>query len=110
MNIEELLDALVGAKASLKLKNGTLAVTSPKGQVSDALKESLREHKEALIELLASGRPFRVYTGGSGNTFIPANRIRPDGVAITPDMLPLITLSQADIDRIVGLVPGGVAN
>jgi amino acid adenylation domain-containing protein len=36
--------------------------------------------------------------------------IRPDSTAITPDMLPLITLSSADIDSIVRQVPGGVAN
>ncbi|MGJ0430537.1 amino acid adenylation domain-containing protein [Methylobacter sp.] len=41
---------------------------------------------------------------------IPANRI-PDGcTAITPDLLPLVDLAQADIDRITASVPGGAAN
>ncbi|KAK3807038.1 MAG: Non-ribosomal peptide synthetase module [Benniella sp.] len=40
----------------------------------------------------------------------PANLITPDTVAITPEMLPLISLSQADIDHIVKRVPGGIAN
>ncbi|KAF9345401.1 hypothetical protein BGX34_004801, partial [Mortierella sp. NVP85] len=41
---------------------------------------------------------------------VPANLIVPHSTAITPEMLPLISLSQADIDNIVKLVPGGVAN
>ena len=40
----------------------------------------------------------------------PANLITRDTTAITPEMLPLITLPQEDIDHIVKLVPGGVAN
>ncbi|MBF6651225.1 condensation domain-containing protein, partial [Methylobacter sp. BlB1] len=41
---------------------------------------------------------------------IPANCI-PDGcTAITPDLLPLVDLAQADIDRITASVPGGAAN
>ncbi|WP_035642931.1 non-ribosomal peptide synthetase, partial [Bradyrhizobium sp. ORS 375] len=41
---------------------------------------------------------------------IPANLITDQTTAITPDMLPLIALSQSEIDRLVGQVPGGVVN
>ncbi|WP_231398289.1 condensation domain-containing protein, partial [Photorhabdus temperata] len=41
---------------------------------------------------------------------VPENRITPDTVALTPDLLPLIDLTQSEIDRIIGLVPGGIAN
>ncbi|KAG0340962.1 hypothetical protein BG005_003096, partial [Podila minutissima] len=40
----------------------------------------------------------------------PSNLITEDTTRISPDMLPLIDLSQVDIDHIVDHVPGGVAN
>ncbi|GLQ87765.1 non-ribosomal peptide synthase/polyketide synthase [Dyella flagellata] len=56
-----------------------------------------------LAELAAS-------LGGHGDVAVPANLITPDTRRITPDMLPLIDLEQADIDRLVAKIPGGVAN
>ncbi|WP_266169313.1 non-ribosomal peptide synthetase [Dyella subtropica] len=52
---------------------------------------------------------------GQREIVVPPNRImldniRPDSAAITPDMLPLIELTQADIDRIVAQVPEGIAH
>ncbi|WP_338911146.1 non-ribosomal peptide synthase/polyketide synthase [Mycetohabitans rhizoxinica] len=41
---------------------------------------------------------------------VPPNVITPDTVTLTPSMLPLIDLTQADIDRIVEQVPGGISN
>ncbi|WP_244207070.1 condensation domain-containing protein, partial [Caballeronia pedi] len=41
---------------------------------------------------------------------VPPNAITPDCTAITPAMLPLIALTQTDIDRIVAQVPGGFTN
>ncbi|KAF9981153.1 hypothetical protein BGZ65_004258, partial [Modicella reniformis] len=41
---------------------------------------------------------------------VPPNLITPDTSVITPDMLPLISLTPPEIDLIVKHVPGGVAN
>ena len=48
--------------------------------------------------------------GTYGEIAIPPNGI-PDGCThITPDMLPLVQLTQAEIDSVAGQTPGGMAN
>ncbi|WP_071827427.1 non-ribosomal peptide synthetase [Xenorhabdus bovienii] len=45
------------------------------------------------------------------DTFVvPPNRIPEGCTAITPDMLPLVSLSQAEIDAIADAIPGGVTH
>ncbi|KLU16148.1 hypothetical protein AFK69_19165 [Xenorhabdus sp. GDc328] len=41
---------------------------------------------------------------------VPENRITPDTSVLTPEMLPLIDLTQGEIDCIVDQIPGGLAN
>ncbi|WP_426201472.1 amino acid adenylation domain-containing protein [Pseudomonas sp. TWP3-1] len=48
--------------------------------------------------------------GGEQAVTVPANRIEPGCTRITPDMLPLATLDQDSIDRIVASIPDGFAN
>ncbi|WP_443256009.1 amino acid adenylation domain-containing protein [Xenorhabdus sp. IM139775] len=47
---------------------------------------------------------------GAGKLAVPPNLIRQDSRAITPDMLPLVALTQNQIDQMVSLVPDGVTN
>ncbi|TYK55435.1 non-ribosomal peptide synthetase [Pseudomonas synxantha] len=48
--------------------------------------------------------------GGGREVAVPANGIAADCVRITPDMLALVSLDQAAIERIVTSIPGGAAN
>ncbi|QHO75455.1 non-ribosomal peptide synthetase [Bradyrhizobium sp. CCBAU 051011] len=53
---------------------------------------------------------FAAGLNGDGGGDVPANLITPRTTAITPELLPLIALTQSDIDSIGAGVPGGVAN
>ncbi|HTO78202.1 MAG TPA: condensation domain-containing protein, partial [Methylocystis sp.] len=48
--------------------------------------------------------------GGASAIAVPQNLIPEGATAITPDMLTLAKLAQAEIDRIIAKVPGGAAN
>ncbi|EGH34785.1 amino acid adenylation, partial [Pseudomonas syringae pv. japonica str. M301072] len=47
---------------------------------------------------------------GSDEVTVATNLITPGCQRITPDLLPLIKLTQEQIDLVVACVPGGAAN
>ncbi|WP_139281710.1 non-ribosomal peptide synthetase, partial [Vibrio aerogenes] len=78
--------------------------------------EKLRQHGRHLDARSLFNHPTIASLAGvlsadpAGGIQIPENLIPAQCAAITPEMLPLTTLSQAEIDCITATVPGGAAN
>ncbi|QQN24499.1 non-ribosomal peptide synthetase [Pseudomonas cannabina] len=108
MSINELLATLKAHDIQLAVKDGQLVVQGNRRALSDnGLLDHLREHKPALIELIEQG-DYR--SGKRGALVLPANGIAPGCTRITPEMLTLVKLDQAAIDRLADSIPGGAAN
>ncbi|CAG1011847.1 partial arthrofactin-type cyclic lipopeptide synthetase A, partial [Burkholderiaceae bacterium] len=108
MIVSELLSRLEEQGITLSLADAGLVARGEDRALDDPeLIEELRAHKAALVELIRSGSYARPQ---GGEVRVPTNLIGPDCERITPQLLPLVTLSQAEIDGIVAGVPGGAPN
>ena len=108
MNVNELLATLKAQNVQLAVSDDQLRVNGNKQALSDpALLAALREHKPALLELIKAGQ----YSATkAGQIDMPANGILPGTTRITPEMVTLVEVDQATLDRLIADVPGGAAN
>src|SRR5262247_2807122 len=98
MSILGLVTQLNEKNIRLSLKGDELVVHGKRQALAPPLVELLRENKKALVELIKAGE----YVGpGKTVIDIPPNLIPAGCRRITPEMLPLAPLTQAEIDAIV---------
>src|SRR5947209_3034481 len=108
MSTAELLERLKNARISLAVEGESLVVKADKGLITEELRSSLQENKQELVAILKAGS--FTTQNAIGEVSIAPPAIQPDTTVITPEMLPLIELTQEEIDEIVDRVPGGIPN
>lgn len=98
MNLQAVFAYLQERKIALSVDNGELVVRASQGVIDLEALALLKLHKHELLIAVRQDPD----AWGAGDSA--------QAIKITPDMLPLISLTQEQIDRIVDSVPQGVAN
>ncbi|PPD42949.1 MAG: non-ribosomal peptide synthetase, partial [Methylobacter sp.] len=102
MNLQTLWQYVQEKGIQLTEKDGELVIHAPQGTMDAELLAQLKTHKPQLLVALQSGR-FAGTLSQSSQQPTSVNKI-------TPDMLPLVSLNQDEIDLIVGNMNEGGAN
>lgn len=106
MSLENFISWCIDNSISFTLESDQqLKVHAAPGKLTEDVIQKIRHYKFELIDWIKQGE-----IQSSAEYIIPDIAIPELCTKITPDMLPLLSLSQREIDHIVSQVPGGVTN
>ncbi len=108
MSLASLHALLQVRQASIRQVDGKLSLRGPGAALKDReLIDLIKSNRDQILERLGAGESFNYEQDES--EAIPANLLEPGVDRIVPELLPLLDITQEEIDQIVASMDGGAA-